>query len=437
MKVPTIAFPVLLLYACSACGGGTHGDGDAGTDAAIDDWGDATDAVADADTDGSDPPGEILDAAGDEVVGCDPGYEGTDLDLAFLGDPILPSRPPTDCGECCRQVSFLEHEVAACAYSVSSSYIVLVSTNRASPGITRIWLIDLVHGSHFLVADYITQPVLEAAGYPAIDENKFLFFHDISSGTTGFVDDYLHHVDLATHESGTWYIGELEIGVNLPSELRMSGGWAVWEQVVKTEPPSLWGVLVMDLGTGEVRSVGAVDHADQRMPEMHGDRIVYQEADYRIRLYDISDDEITDVAGGDVYDWPRFQPGIWGDVVAWTDLRAGGTAWTQALADVYMKDLSTGVESVVCDHPASQPAGLQVGEDLIVWPDLRNDPLYPNDPWSATNSDIYGYRISTGEEIQITDSPIRDVCPKIFGNRVYFVMMDDAGVLSIFEKTLP
>ncbi len=427
----------LLLLLC-ACGTRTSEDGDAVVDSVPDsmDTLAETDADTGIDGDAEDVPGDIADASMDEVAGCDPEYEVTDVDLGFLGDPVLPSRPPTDCGERCRQVSFLEHEVAACQYSVSSGYLILVSTNRASPIVSRVWLIDLVQGHHYLVADYITTPFFETAGCPVIDGNKFLFFHDISTGTTGFVDDYLHHVDLDTHESGTWYNGELEIGVNLPSELRMSGGWAVWMQVANTEPPYLWGVFVMDMGTGEVGSVGAVDHGDQRMPEMHGDRVVYQEADYRIRIYDISEDAITDVVGGDTYDWNRYQPGIWGDVVAWTDLRAGSPVM-QDLADVYMKNMATGVESVVCDHPASQPAGLQVGEDLIVWPDLRNDPSYPNDPWSATNTDIYGYRVSTGEEIQITDSPIRDVCPKIFGNKVYFKMFDDAGVQSIFEKVLP
>ncbi len=104
------------------------------------------------------------------------------------------------------------------------------------------------------------------------------------------------------------------------------------------------------------------------------------------------------------------------------------------MADVYMYDLSTGAESVVCDDPASQVGGI-IYENIIAWTDFRNDPTYPNTPTMATVSDICILDLATHETRLITDSRGRKGAFIIRGNKIYFLMTDDAGVLSVFEVT--
>lgn len=68
-----------------------------------------------------------------------------------------------------------------------------------------------------------------------------------------------------------------------------------------------------------------------------------------------------------------------------------------------------------------------------MWDDWRNNPIpIPVYPSEFENSDIYMKRISTGEEIQLTDFPGIEYFPRVKGNRVYFMMGDDNNVLSVF-----
>ncbi len=152
-----------------------------------------------------------------------------------------------------------------------------------------------------------------------------------------------------------------------------------------------------------------------------------------VNIYDTIDETTTWLTDG-VND--RWYIRLWESLVTWSDARAGGTQADQAFADIYMMDLADGVEIPVCTDPASQFGSFVFG-DLVVWRDLRNDPSYPNNYAAATNVDIYGYRISSGEEFQITDLPTREWAIRLFDNHVFFLMEDDSGVESIFMKEIP
>ena len=60
----------------------------------------------------------------------------------------------------------------------------------------------------------------------------------------------------------------------------------------------------------------------------------------------------------------QYGPDIYGDRIVWTDYRNG-------LTDIYMKDLSTGVETRITTNTADQKNPVIYG-DRIVWEDYRN-----------------------------------------------------------------
>jgi hypothetical protein len=427
---------LLSVSGCSSCGNGSNKDGDAELDTSGDNYPDTS-----VDSDRVDIP-DANDDSIEDTVYCDPIADYTAYDLSFLDPPSLPSRSATECGECCRQVSITEHEVVNCGFSVYGRYLAVTTSNRSSTGIIREYLIDLSNLDHYLIVQtgpYLEEELFEYAEEIALHDN-LLAYVTIKEASTGpppiIVDSSMVTIDLENATYRTDDLGEYVLGRAIPSQLNFSGDWFAWIETRDVEPYPL-GLNVMDLATGTERMVDTGDGYDASEPDIEGDRVVFRQWDHRIRIYDISEGTFTDVSGGETFDWYRYQPGIWGNLVAWHDLREGGDYVTQELVDIYMKDIVTGEETVVCNHPAAQVAALDMGYGLIAWPDLRNDPVSPNNPYAAENFDIYAYRIETGEEFQVTDLPGRELCPKIFENRIYFVMEDDAGVLSVFEKIIP
>jgi len=139
-------------------------------------------------------------------------------------------------------------------------------------------------------------------------------------------------------------------------------------------------------------------------PAISGDRIVWQ--DYRngysdIYLYDIStgiESRVTTDSSS------QYSPAISGDRIVWYDYRNGDS-------DIYLYDISTGIESRVTTDPSSQYSP-SISGDRIVWQDYRNG-----------DYDIYFYDISTGIESRITTNTSYQSSPSISGDRI--VWMDD------------
>jgi beta propeller repeat protein len=81
--------------------------------------------------------------------------------------------------------------------------------------------------------------------------------------------------------------------------------------------------------------------------------------------------------------------------VVWRDDRNSYWMWQ---TDIYCKDLQTGLETAVCDHPASQEDPAIYG-DVVVWSDNRNGAW---EDWSHRgNWDIYGKNLETGNEFPV------------------------------------
>jgi len=83
--------------------------------------------------------------------------------------------------------------------------------------------------------------------------------------------------------------------------------------------------------------------------------------------------------------------------VVWEDYRKGFCK-----EEIVLYDLTTGQSIQLTDDNITQFRP-DVDGDLVVWTDLRNGTTYPN--CSYENSDIYLYRISTGELRQLTSEP--------------------------------
>ena len=118
-------------------------------------------------------------------------------------------------------------------------------------------------------------------------------------------------------------------------------------------------------------------------------------------------------------DLPRFAictdageqtgPGVYGDVVAWSDNRNGN--W-----DVYGKNLQTGVERPICTNGADQ-WNVAINGNLVVFEDNRNG-----------GTDIYGYNLVTEAEIEIRKGDWSAGNPDAAGNTV--VWMDQRNALA-------
>ncbi|MFC1712143.1 PKD domain-containing protein [Candidatus Poribacteria bacterium] len=139
------------------------------------------------------------------------------------------------------------------------------------------------------------------------------------------------------------------------------------------------------------------DPASQRAPVIYGDKIVWHDKrDEDIYMYDLSTGMETQITTG-----PEGQqvPAIYGDKIVWEDSRSN---W-----DIYMYDLSTGTEIRITTDPASQysPA---IYEDKIIWEDNRNE----------GRGDIYMYDLSTGTETRITTDPAHQIEPAIYGDKI-------------------
>ncbi len=163
-------------------------------------------------------------------------------------------------------------------------------------------------------------------------------------------------------------------------------------------------IFVYDYALG-IETQVTTDPNDQSAPAIDGDRIVYidnRSGNQDIYMYDLSTDTETPITTNAV---DQISPAIYGDLVAWMDYRNG------TYPDVYMYDLSTGTESPVIEHEEYVSPSFSGGryvsiyDDKIVWHDWRNG-----------NADVFLYDVSEGTETQITDDPLDQGFPDIYGD---------------------
>ena len=98
----------------------------------------------------------------------------------------------------------------------------------------------------------------------------------------------------------------------------------------------------------------------------------------------------------------RERAAIFGDRIVYHD-------WRNDYGDIYMYDLSTGLETEIAINP-DQQLYPKISGNRIVWEDRQDQ-----------NADIYMYDLSTGLETEITTNPEPQTIPDISGNRIVWM----------------
>ena len=89
----------------------------------------------------------------------------------------------------------------------------------------------------------------------------------------------------------------------------------------------------------------------------------------------------------------QTNPSVSGSVVVWEDERAGSKQ-----SDIYMFDVASGTEQVVCAESSKQIQP-DIEADWVIWVDNRGGTYKYGTP---TNNDIYARNLATGEERRVT-----------------------------------
>jgi beta propeller repeat protein len=135
---------------------------------------------------------------------------------------------------------------------------------------------------------------------------------------------------------------------------------------------------------------------------IYGDKIAWTDlrnGSYDIYMYDLLTSKETRITtSGSAYD-----PDIYGDRIVWMD-------WENDIYNIYMYDISTARETQITTRGTAAPPAIY--GDRIVWVDWRN---------GLAKKDIYMYNISTSTETRLTTSGSSKSDPDIYGNKIVWV----------------
>ncbi|MEK7817863.1 MAG: hypothetical protein AAB281_06400, partial [Actinomycetota bacterium] len=200
---------------------------------------------------------------------------------------------------------------------------------------------------------------------------------DISGNRIVYVDDSSGNDDV--------YVKDLGGGSPTPIctdpanqwQPRISGDYVVWEDY-RSGNWNIYRKNIYDGGDGVAVNAGS---NDQRVSDIDGDIVVWQEYDSTTSRYDIwMKDYGNNNTVGRVTDDAAYQnsPRISGDLVVWEDYRNGNY-------DIYMKDLTSGLEDPLATGPGVQ-ARPAVYKEKVTWESEPGNGNY--DVWMATVDDV-------------------------------------------------
>ena len=194
----------------------------------------------------------------------------------------------------------------------------------------------------------------------------------------------------------------------------ISGNIAVWRDW------STGRVIVHNLTTGVESNASTVGGTVQQItPSVSGNKVVWidyrQSTDYgEVYMRDLSAPSDVALTQADpslaAPQKDKRHPDIDGNIVVWEDWRNAyqdASGWWHN-PDIYMKDLSTGVESPVCTDPSDQYAPVVSGH-TVAWQDYRNG-----------NWDIYMKNLDTGVETRVTNSTDDQTWPSLSGDMLVY-----------------
>jgi beta propeller repeat protein len=237
---------------------------------------------------------------------------------------------------------------------------------------------------------------------PAISSNRVVWYDNRNTGNQSYWDIYLYDVTtgIETKITSTPLYGLL-------SAPAISGNRIVWAD----NRTGNWDIYLYDIATGTETQITS-DPANQFKPAISGDKIVWEDdrnspaGSHDIYLYDLATGIETQITANSSFEQ---SPSISGNWIVWEDNRNGN--W-----DIYLYDITTGVTTQITTDAHSQWHPVISG-DTIAWEDDRNC----NDPQCNTfsgNWDIYMYNLSTGVEAPVTTAPGNQSNLSISGNRI-------------------
>ena len=244
-------------------------------------------------------------------------------------------------------------------------------------------------------------------------KNDELFAYDISNGTE-------------------WKISE-------NSEIfspKVFGDRIVWFEKNKTHS-ALYMYKISDKTRTLVMDNGYGDY------DIWEDRLIYVGANSDIWMKNLSTGEVrritnisyTSDLSPSPYSIPKNSPRIWGDTIVWVDYRndEDGPLHSWGNPDIYMYNLSTGIESPVCTNYSEQGSPAVYGK-RILWYDTRNAVIGST---SSYGIDIYLYDLSLKTEKRLTDGASERSAyynPEVYKNTAVWVFEneDTWGALSMY-----
>ena len=180
-------------------------------------------------------------------------------------------------------------------------------------------------------------------------------------------------------------------------------------------------VISYDLIEKKRIAVSAEDHMETSV-DTDGSRVVYMKhptgSNSDIMLFDHGTGARTQITN-DAH--LQFFSNIQGDFITWTDLRNGVRTWDGGFpgvyenSDIYAYRISTGETIQITENPANQELSDVHGE-LFVWLDLRHGS--ENSAGVQSDSELYVYDLGKRSEYRATDLPGVERSPKLFGTKL-------------------
>ena len=192
------------------------------------------------------------------------------------------------------------------------------------------------------------------------------------------------------------------------------GNKIVWENLTEGTYGFETDIYLYDISEDKKRKISNSAHA--RRPAIYGDKIVWDDerimGNSDIYLYDLSKEEEIRITDASSY---QISPKIYGNKIVWIDFR-NGTGFIDN-SDIYMYDISTGQEKRITQKSCGC-IDVAIYGDKIVWE--REIWKEKDEIWKPgyIDHDIYLYDLSTGQEKRITDDPIEQYSPKIYGDKI-------------------
>jgi beta propeller repeat protein len=156
------------------------------------------------------------------------------------------------------------------------------------------------------------------------------------------------------------------------------------------------------------------DYSDEFKSSMNKD---FYSLDWEVFLLNMSTGEIRQITDDD---YVQKSVRISGNTIVWLDNRNEENDEYPHYFDVYAYDLKTGEEKRITSDCTVTDTDLAISGSTIVWTDNRNDDpttrIQTHPP--VSNDDIYLYDLSTGQEVQVTNSPACDSSPVIDNGRI-------------------